>query len=266
MRKDIFIFLFCILQLMWGKLFAQKVDRRDLLVEYDSGLFLSEDTAIENDSIIVVNSGISNIDDTFIVVTKKISSLRIDVHIYSSSLNLLIFYNSYKRMKEGEAKEYFESGELKSLGGYHRGKRISSEIGYFKNGTLNYISGLDNKNRSGTNVFFFPNGNISGETFFTDTSLSPITMSYYENGGIKDEIYGLMENENYIEFYASGKLKSEGHILKFPDFPNGKKVEYYENGKIMSIKYYQCVGIDSLPVGEWIFFDEKGKEVKRVQN
>jgi antitoxin component YwqK of YwqJK toxin-antitoxin module len=69
---------------------------------------------------------------------------------------------------------------------------------------------------------------------------------FYETGGI-----------NKIQNFKKGKL-------------SGKSVSYYTNAKLQSVSNYALVRdrrkgkVQSVPDGEWIFYDKNGKEINRV--
>ena len=69
---------------------------------------------------------------------------------------------------------------------------------------------------------------------------------YYETGG-------LMKEQNFKE----GRL-------------SGTTISYYSNAKIQSICNYTVISdsrkgkLQSVPDGEWVFFDKNGKEMSRI--
>lgn len=126
--------------------------------------------------------------------------------------------------RNGDWKDYYENGQLKSEGKYSNGVKTGVWIYYYKNGRVNQ-KGL------------YINGNAEGEWNW-----------YYKSGK-------LLRNENYIEGYQDGILteySDSGVVISKGEYVEGSKQGkwFYEVGDHKEIGSYK----DDMLVGEWIYY------------
>lgn len=118
---------------------------------------------------------------------------------------------------EGEAKLYYQTGEI--LG-----------IEQFKKGVLN-----------GKSVYYYKNGKIQRKRFYKDGTLEGEDINYYENGNVAEKIFyknGSLRNGRRITYYENGNIRTES----FHDeqgLYHGEMKKYYENGKVKVIEIYE---------------------------
>lgn len=108
------------------------------------------------------------------------------------------------------------------------GKTIDGKYRYFKNG--------ENQAYSGVLFAKFPNGNYNSIQEFKNGIGDGTWMNFYENGNQK-EVGTYQQNKvagAIQKFYPSGKLKAEGTYREW-----------------------------RIRVGEWIYYDEEGKILKK---
>ena len=113
------------------------------------------------------------------------------------------FLDNNERKYEGEAKLYFQTGEI--LG-----------IEEFKNGTLD-----------GKSVYYYKNGNMEEKIFYQKGALkNDRRITYYENGNIRTESF----HDNQGLYH--------GKVKKYYENGKVKVIEIYEHGKFISKKEF----------------------------
>ena len=111
------------------------------------------------------------------------------------------------------------------------------QLGYFNNSlVLNSKENFKHNNLHGIQEYFSISGHLAQKT-------------YFENG---------VEIGPSICFFKSGKVETKEEFKV--DTNESSYVIYYENG----IKRVEGQYQNKQPFGEWIFWDEKGIEVKKV--
>ncbi len=152
----------------------------------------------------------------------------------NGSLKEEINYSDGKR--QGQAKEYDESGKLTILMEYHNNYLISRE-----RVNRTDISGL----KQGTWKIYHDNGNLYKEMYYVNDLLEGIYKEYNENGKL------------YLSIrYDEGKIvedKAEENNQMEIDY----KYEYNDKGKVL----FSGGFIENTPVGIHRFYNEEGKVV-----
>ena len=157
-------------------------------------------------------------------------------------------------LKNGDWKEYFQSGDLKAEGKYTNGIKTGKWTYYHKSGNVEQTGIYDKSGRpKGDWVWYYPSGNILREEAYLDGLLDGLMIEYREDGNIIAEgefiegeeegpwiyeygdhreeggySYG-MRNGVWKYFSGDGSLLFEGEFIE--DNPNGKHVYYWDNGK-----------------------------------
>ena len=132
-------------------------------------------------------------------------------------------------VKDGPWKEFYRSGQLKSIGVYDKGNRIGEWKFYHANGELEQIGTYSNDGKEeGTWNWYFANGSILRDESYYMGMIDGFSVEYDEYGVV------IAEGE-YIEDYREGKWKfqygdhkEEGEYLN--GFRNGKWISYYPDG------------------------------------
>ncbi len=158
------------------------------------------------------------------------------IHIweYKTEKEEILWYEDGKIYRKAE-----KNGEL-----YH-GKYEQ----YFKNGKISQEGIYENGYRTGIWKYYFFDGKIY---LILEYKTSPVNEKiFYPNS-----IYG-NENGNYKRFYPDGQLEEEGTYLagKY----HGKRIQYYRNGNIRMIGYYN----QGIKKGEWIIFNSAKKVIRK---
>jgi uncharacterized protein len=179
-------------------------------------------------------------------------------------------------LRQGLWKEYYETGELRSIGKYSNSKMIGEWKFYYPNQDLEIVGIYKNGNKDGDWKWYYPNRQIlmeenwdegSRDGLFVeyDESENILTRGNYTEGSEEGEWYynnrGVIEKGTYFDgmkiglwriWFANGNLAFEMEYDQ--DLYNGKYVAYWENGKTrISGKY-----VTGIQVGVWIKYDEEG--------
>ena len=179
-------------------------------------------------------------------------------------------------LRQGLWKEYYETGELRSIGKYSNSKMIGEWKFLYPDQNIEIIGSYNNGKKDGEWIWYYPNKSIlmsenwengerDGSFVEYDEKGNIITQGEYKEGAEEGEwIYvnrGVIEKGSYFDgmktglwrvWFANGLLAYE--IEYEQDLYNGKYIAYWENGKTkLSGKY--ITGITS---GVWIKFDEEG--------
>ena len=196
-------------------------------------------------------------------------------------LKQYFIYNK-NRLLDGESREYYEEGDIKSIShfknhipdgvfisyypngnmeekyAYVNGQANGECFSYYENGKLEERYFLKNGEIDGEAFAYYPSGKLEVKDFFKDGKKEGESIFYYENGNVKQKSTfknDKREGDLFI-YYPSGKL------LQKRSFINGKAegelVEYYENGVIKEKAYF----INGKQEKEHLFYDEKGKLIK----
>lgn len=180
-------------------------------------------------------------------------------------------------LKQGEWKEYYETGELKASGKYENGLKIGEWKYWYENGKLEqkgiYVKG-EKPDKEWT--WYFKNGNtLRKETyingiengFLTEYSDSGTIITYGEYvDGLEEGVWTYQLGDIKIEgsykegtrtgewkyWYDNGNLFFKGIFLD--DNPDGKHTYYWDNSKIKEEGYY----IMGKREGEWVRYNYDG--------
>ena len=180
-------------------------------------------------------------------------------------------------LKQGEWKEYWDSGEIKAAGKYSNGLKIGEWKFYYKNGKIEEVGTyLKNEKPNGEWKWYHENGNVLREEIYAN-GIENGTMTEYSDSGTvisKGEyVDGLEEGPwvyqlgdikmegSYKEgkrdgvwkyYYDNGNLNFEGKFLD--DNSDGKHIFYWDNGKVKEEGFY----IMGKREGDWYRYDYDG--------
>ena len=128
---------------------------------------------------------------------------------------------------EGEAKLYFQTGEILGIEEFKNGTLDGKSVYYYKNGNIHQKGYYKNGGREGEYIIYYENGNMEEKTFYQKGALkNGRRITYYENGNIRTESFhdnqGLYHGE-VKKYYENGKVKV---------------IEIYEHGTFISKKEF----------------------------
>lgn len=178
--------------------------------------------------------------------------------------------------KEGLWKNYFESGEVRSVGNFKNNRQTGEWHFLFGGGVPEQIGNFVNGQFDGEWKWFFKNGKPlrveeyvkgkrEGKYIEVDESGDTTAVGNYVDGEmdgywvlqVGDNVekgkysVGLKEGE-WKEYYSNGVVKSVGNYVQ--GNPDGKFLVYYESGKLKEEQFY----VNGFKEKTWRKFDELG--------
>ncbi len=196
-------------------------------------------------------------------------------------LKQYFIYNK-NRLLDGESREYYEEGDIKSIShfknhipdgvfisyyqngnmeekyAYVNGQANGEYLSYYENGKLEERYFLKNGEIDGEAFAYYPSGKLEVKDFFKDGKKEGESIFYHENGNIKQKSTfknGKREGDLFI-YFPSGKLRQTEKYINGKI--EGEVIEYYESGTIKEKAYF----INDKQEKEHFFYDEKGNLIK----
>ena len=196
-------------------------------------------------------------------------------------LKQYFIYNK-NRLLDGESREYYEEGDIKSIShfknhipdgvfiSYYQNGNIENKyayvngqangecLSYYENGKLEERYFLKNGEIDGEAFAYYPSGKLEVKDFFKDGKKEGESIFYHENGNIKQKSTfknGKREGDLFI-YFPSGKLRQTEKYINGKI--EGEVIEYYESGTIKEKAYF----INDKQEKEHFFYDEKGNLIK----
>ena len=196
-------------------------------------------------------------------------------------LKQYFIYNK-NRLLDGESREYYEEGDIKSIShfknhipdgvfisyyqngnmeekyAYVNGQANGECLSYYENGKLEERYFLKNGEIDGEAFAYYPSGKLEVKDFFKDGKKEGKSIFYHENGNIKQKSTfknGKREGDLFI-YFPSGKLRQTEKYINGKI--EGEVIEYYESGTIKEKAYF----INDKQEKEHFFYDEKGNLIK----
>ena len=196
-------------------------------------------------------------------------------------LKQYFIYNK-NRLLDGESREYYEEGDIKSIShfknhipdgvfisyyqngnmeekyAYVNGQANGECLSYYENGKLEERYFLKNGEIDGEAFAYYPSGKLEVKDFFKDGKKEGESIFYHENGNIKQKSTfknGKREGDLFI-YFPSGKLRQTEKYINGKI--EGEVIEYYESGTIKEKASF----INDKQEKEHFFYDEKGNLIK----
>ncbi|WP_303316396.1 toxin-antitoxin system YwqK family antitoxin [Flavivirga abyssicola] len=141
-----------------------------------------------------------------------------------------------------EKKEYYDTGELKSVIEYNDNGFPGDSKYYYKNGNLEktgrwggrYTLGGIKTYIGGEWKYYHENGKLSAVGYFYDNEKTGEWKEYNKNGLLTGS-FDFDSNKRKI-YYETGQLRQEGSLIN--NKPHGECYVYYENGKLYAIQNF----------------------------
>ena len=183
---------------------------------------------------------------------------------------------------DGESREYYEEGNIKSISHFKNDIPDGVFISYYQNGNIENKYAYVNGQANGECFSYYENGKLEERYFLKNGEIDGEAFAYYPSGKLRGkevQKLGKREGESII-YHENGNIKQkstfkndkrEGDLFIY--FPSGKlrQTEKYINGKIEGevIEYYEsgtikekAYFINDKQEKEHFFYDEKGKLIK----
>ena len=182
----------------------------------------------------------------------------------------------------GESREYYEEGDIKSISHFKNHIPDGVFISYYQNGNIENKYAYVNGQANGECFSYYENGKLEERYFLKNGEIDGEAFAYYPSGKLRGkevQKLGKREGESII-YHENGNIKQkstfkndkrEGDLFIY--FPSGKlrQTEKYINGKIEGevIEYYEsgtikekAYFINDKQEKEHFFYDKKGKLIK----
>ena len=178
---------------------------------------------------------------------------------------------------DGESRQYYEEGEIKSVSPFKNNVANGTFISYYQNGNIKEKHTYKDGNEEGEGIFYYENGKLEEKYFMKNGKLDGEAINYFEDGKIKnkaifkdgvtleEEVY--KDNEVRKNTFKNGEIVkqdiySKNKILKAKKLllenEKMKIISYYENGNIEQKAYF----VNGKQEKEHFFYDEKGNLIK----
>ena len=178
---------------------------------------------------------------------------------------------------DGENREYYEEGDIKSIFYFKNNVVDGTSISYYQNGNIQEKNTYKNGEENGEGILYYENGNIKEKYFMKNDKLDGEATAYFEDGKIRnksifkdgvkleEEVY--KDNEIIKNTFRNSEIiqqdiysKNKKLVLRKNLLNDGKieYISYYENGVIKEKAYF----INGKQEKEHFFYDEKGNLIK----
>ena len=178
---------------------------------------------------------------------------------------------------DGENREYYEEGDIKSIFYFKNNVVDGTSISYYLNGNIQEKNTYKNGEENGEGILYYENGNIKEKYFMKNDKLDGEATAYFEDGKIRnksifkdgvkleEEVY--KDNEIIKNTFRNSEIiqqdiysKNKKLVLRKNLLNDGKieYISYYENGVIKEKAYF----INDKQEKEHLYYDEKGNLTK----
>jgi hypothetical protein len=180
-----------------------------------------------------INDQVQNTKEKEIESTKD--SITVRKYYYEKTKTLKKEITVKNNKKNGPAKEYYPSGELRQLVYYENSIRKGETTWYYKNGQPYRVTPYENGKINGTRKMYYENGKLQAEIPYKDGELQAGTVEYDKKGNIinnspkflfkltdlrntSDKVFvqvSLSKKYSKTEFFQE-TVSSEGKLVKAP--------------------------------------------------
>ena len=148
---------------------------------------------------------------------------------------------------DGESRQYYEEGDIKSISPFKNNVADGTFISYYQNGNIKEKHTYKNGNEEGEGIFYYENGKLEEKYFMKNGKLDGEAINYFEDGKIKNKAIfkdGVtLEEEIYKDNEIRKNTFKNGEIVQQDIYSKNKilkaKKFLLENGKIKIISYYE---------------------------
>ena len=143
---------------------------------------------------------------------------------------------------DGEYKDYYDNGVLKTDSFYVLGKENCKFRSFYNNGQVECIIDLEDGKRCGQFLKYYKSGKLEDETYYANNAPISDSYLYYESGGL----YAKLTYEEGLRvgisqwFYETGELKTinKYDLIEGYSYLNYSK-SYYKSGAIESYTQWE---------------------------
>ena len=148
---------------------------------------------------------------------------------------------------DGESRQYYEEGDIKSISTFKNNVADGTFISYYQNGNIKENHTYKNGNEEGEGIFYYENGKLEEKYFMKNGKLDGEAINYFEDGKIKNKAIfkdGVtLEEEIYKDNEIRKNTFKNGEVIQQDIYSKNKilkaKKSLLENGKMKIISYYE---------------------------
>ena len=175
---------------------------------------------------------------------------------------------------DGESREYYEEGDIKSVSPFKNNVADGIFISYYQNGNIKDKQNYKNGNEEGEGLFYYENGQLEEKYFMKNGKLDGEAINYFNDGKIrhkaiyKDDIIleeeihenneikkNIFKNEEIVQQDIYLKNKILKATIFFLENEKTKIITYHKNGN----KQEEVFSINGLLDGEAFIYYPSGK-------
>ena len=166
---------------------------------------------------------------------------------FSNGLLKQYFTFNKDELLDGESRQYYEEGDIKSISPFKNNVADGVFISYYQNGNIKEKHIYKNGNKEGEGIFYYENGKLEEKYFMKNGKLDGEAINYFEDGKIRNKsIFKdgvLLEEEIYKDNEIRKNTFKNGEIVQQDIYSKNKilkaKKFLLENGKMKIISYYE---------------------------
>ena len=225
----------------------------------------SAGSVIYKDGKIIKSTLVNSMEDnaSFSLVTDinyNLNSHEIVTDEFPNQLLKQYFIFNKNGLLDGESREYYEEGDIKSIFPFKNNIPDGVFISYYQNGNIKEKHTYKNGNEEGEGLFYYQNGNIGQNSFLLNGKLVTEVFEYYPNGNMKTKAHYIdgKLNGELIIYYENGNIKEKTFTID--EKLSGDAFEYYPSGKLRNKSFFK----NGKREGESLTYYENGKLKKKI--
>ena len=180
-------------------------------------------------------------------INYNLNSHKIVTDEFPNQLLKQYFVFNKNGLLDGESREYYEEGDIKSVSPFKNNVADGIFISYYQNGNIKEKHTYKNGNEEGEGLFYYENGQLEEKYFMKNGKLDGEAINYFEDGKIrnkaiyKDDI--ILEEEVHENNEIKKNTFKNGEIVQQDIYSKNKKLKakkfFLENGKMKIISYHE---------------------------
>ena len=239
----------------------------------------SAGSVIYKDGKIIKSTLVNSMKDnaSFSLVTDinyNLNSHEIVTDEFPNQLLKQYFIFNKNGLLDGESREYYEEGDIKSISPFKNNIPNGVFISYYQNGNIQEKHTYKNGNEEGEGLFYYENGQLEEKYFMKNGKLDGEAINYFNDGKIrhkaiyKDDIIleeevhenneiqkNIFKNEEIFQQDIYTKNKILKTTIFFLENEKTKIITYHKNGN----KQEEVFAINGLLDGEAFIYYPSGK-------
>ena len=207
-------------------------------------------------------------------INYNLNSHKIITDEFPNELLKQYFVFNKNGLLDGESREYYEEGDIKSISHFKNNVADGLFISYYQNGNIKDKQNYKNGNGEGEGLFYYENGQLEEKYFMKNGKLDGEAINYFNDGKIrhkgiyKDDIIleeevhenneikkNTFKNEEIVQQDIYTKNKILKATIFFLENEKTKIITYHKNGN----KQEEVFTINGLLDGEAFIYYPSGK-------